>query len=209
MTTIAVVAAGAMGAAVGRRLVQGGCTVLTSLTGRSDATRRRAEAAGMKDATYTEIAQQAGVLLSILPPSEAHSFAEAFLSETASLERTNGMIFADCNAVNPASMKSIADLFLPSPFGVVDASIIGGPPIEGYDPTFYVSAKDVDALTQFESLSRFGLKITPLRGEGSGVGDASALKMSYAVRGSFRETVLCAQRVYNSGHYERDNRVIH
>lgn len=37
---IAVIAAGAMGSAVARRLTNAGCTVLTNLDGRSEATRR-------------------------------------------------------------------------------------------------------------------------------------------------------------------------
>ena len=42
---VAVIAAGAMGAAVGKRLTDHGVTVLTSLAGRSEATAARAAAA--------------------------------------------------------------------------------------------------------------------------------------------------------------------
>jgi putative dehydrogenase len=45
--TVAVVAQGAMGAGVGARLVERGLTVLTSLEGRSEASAKRAKAAGM------------------------------------------------------------------------------------------------------------------------------------------------------------------
>ncbi|KAG2358933.1 6-phosphogluconate dehydrogenase, partial [Suillus spraguei] len=62
----------------------------------------------------------------------------------------------------------------------VDAGIIGGPPKGDYNPTFYASAEDVKLLDEFTALSKYGLKVSPLKGEGVGVGDASALKMSYA-----------------------------
>ena len=57
--TIAIVAAGAMGSAVAARLTAAGCTVLTNLDGRSDATRRRALEAGMIDVPFTDIPRRA------------------------------------------------------------------------------------------------------------------------------------------------------
>ncbi|THV06713.1 6-phosphogluconate dehydrogenase C-terminal domain-like protein [Dendrothele bispora CBS 962.96] len=182
MPTIAVVAAGAMGSAVGHRLTQAGCTVLTNLDGRSEATRRRTEDAGMKDASLSQIASEADYLLSILPPSNAVSFAELFLRESAGVQRTSHsgslpLIFVDCNAVNPVTAKQIAGLFADSAMKVVDAGIIGGPPKGEYNPTFYASAEEEDVLERFGSLAQYGLKISLLKG---GVGDASALKMSYA-----------------------------
>jgi len=72
----------------------------------------------------------------------------------------------------------------------VDGCIIGGPPsapsvTPAYDPTFYASGA-AGAVEGFASVMREGgLKVTTLQ---AGVGDASALKMGYAVRtgsGSF------------------------
>ena len=67
---IAVIAPGAMGAAVARRLAEHGAEVRTLLDGRSAATAKRAEAAGMRAATEAEVAA-AEVVLSIGPPAEA------------------------------------------------------------------------------------------------------------------------------------------
>lgn len=66
---IAVVSAGAIGTAVGTRLVEFGCTVLTNLDGRSDATRKRAQDADMllQDVPLVELASQVQYVLSILP----------------------------------------------------------------------------------------------------------------------------------------------
>lgn len=175
---IAVVAAGAMGAGVGKRLVQNGCVVLTCLAGRSESTKRRAVDAGMTDASYTQILEQADVFLSILPPSDAVALAQT-LAEQSTGRR---ILYVDCNAVNPETVKKIAGLFVSTSIDFVDAGIIGGPPSDGYDPKFYAAADDARLLDEFESLSKYGLKISGLRGEGAGIGDASALKMSYAVR---------------------------
>ena len=53
---VAIIAPGAMGAGVGKRLTDRGATVLTSLAGRSAATVARAKAAGMAAASDEEIA---------------------------------------------------------------------------------------------------------------------------------------------------------
>ncbi|KAI0940645.1 hypothetical protein AcW1_003787 [Taiwanofungus camphoratus] len=192
--TLAIVAAGAMGSAVARRLSTAGCTVLTNLDGRSAATRARAAAAGMRDVPLPELAARARWVLSILPPSEALAFATRFrdahaasASAPASTPQAEGpralrTAFADCNAVNPETVRRIAALFAGSAVRLVDAGIIGGPPHAGYDPVFYASAApgDADVLEGFTGLRQWGLNVSPLRGEGAGVGDASALKMSYA-----------------------------
>ena len=67
---VAVIAPGMMGAAVGKRLVDHGLKVLTSLKGRSAETVERAKAAGMVSASDEEIAAT-DFILSILPPGDA------------------------------------------------------------------------------------------------------------------------------------------
>ncbi|KZT64343.1 6-phosphogluconate dehydrogenase C-terminal domain-like protein [Daedalea quercina L-15889] len=179
--TLAVVAAGAMGAAVARRFTSAGCTVLTNLEGRSKATRERAASAGMLDVPLPELAARSQWVLSILPPSDALAFAVRY-RDVAPAQPTSRVAFADCNAVSPETVKKIAAVFSGSGIGFVDAGIIGGPPKDGYDPVFYASAAPEDSalLDDFAGLSKYGLNVSTLRGEGAGVGDASALKMSYA-----------------------------
>ena len=75
---VAVIAPGAMGGAVGKRLVDNGVTVLTSLNGRSEETRARAKAAGIMAAKDDDIAR-ADFILSILPPGDALSLAQRFV----------------------------------------------------------------------------------------------------------------------------------
>ncbi|KAI0661262.1 6-phosphogluconate dehydrogenase C-terminal domain-like protein [Cubamyces menziesii] len=189
--TFAVIAPGAMGAAVGHRLTKAGCTVLTNLEGRSPATVERARAAGMQDASLGEIAARAQWVLSILPPSAALEFAQSFRDAAAANVSAGNLTFVDCNAVSPETAKKIARVFETDDVNgerserrvrFVDAGIVGGPPTEGYDPAFYASAdpRDEGLLDEFVALGKWGLRIVPLRGEGAGIGDASALKMSYA-----------------------------
>ncbi|TFY71613.1 hypothetical protein EVG20_g1390 [Dentipellis fragilis] len=184
--TIAIIAAGAMGAAVARRFTAAGATVLTNLEGRSESTRRRAHDAGMQDVPFAELARRSSFLLSILPPSEAARLAsrylEAYNSTEASQSDADDPIYVDCNAVSPDTVQRISALFAGSGVRFVDAGIIGGPPREGYDPTFYASADatNTSALDAFDALGAYGMKIATLREDGAGVGDASALKMSYA-----------------------------
>lgn len=176
-------------------------------------TFRRAKDAGMHDLPLPDIANRAQFVLSILPPSDAFSFAQQFhdASPASTPNPNKSVIFADCNAVNPDTVKRIASLFSPSQnIRFVDAGIIGGPPSGDYDPTFYAStsADDTGVLDAFLGLSKYGLKISPLTGEGVGIGDASALKMSYAVSST---TSLIWYRLWNlyPGYHKRHNRPIH
>ncbi|TCD60772.1 hypothetical protein EIP91_009529 [Steccherinum ochraceum] len=202
LPVIAIIAPGAMGAAVAKRLTTAGLTVLTHLEGRSPATRKRALDAGMQDSSLPDIAARARWILSILPPSDAFGFAQKFKSAHSELKEQASakIVFADCNAISPETVKRIAGLFAGTPIGFIDAGIIGGPPHEGYDPVFYTSVdrQDDHLLTEFESLKAYGLNVSAMRGEGAGIGDASALKMSYAgitkgTIGLFTTMILAAQ----------------
>lgn len=179
---LAVIAAGAMGSAVAKRLTSFGCTVYTNLDGRSEATRKRAQDAGMIDLSINELVLKSDWILSILPPKDALSFGERIQEAAAKhgSALSSPRTFVDCNAVNPETVKRIAALFSGTGIRFVDAGIIGGPPKGDRDPTFYASAEDVKILDEFTALSKYGLKVSPLKGDGAGIGDASALKMSYA-----------------------------
>jgi len=71
---VAVIAPGMMGAAVGKRLVDNGLKVLTTLKGRSAETVARAKTAGMLAASDEEIAAT-DFILAILPPGHAVALA--------------------------------------------------------------------------------------------------------------------------------------
>jgi len=169
---VAVIAPGMMGAAVGKRLVDHGLKVLTSLQGRSEETRRRAQAAGMISGSDKEIAA-ADLILSILPPGDAVALAQRF-SQTLAASNSKP-VFVDCNAVSPKTVERIAAVIAPSGAPFVDAGIIGQPPAPGdAGPRFYASGREAQ---RFARLKEFGLDVRVLDGPLSA---ASALKMSYA-----------------------------
>jgi L-threonate 2-dehydrogenase len=170
--TVTVIAPGAMGAAVGNRLVDNGIKVLTSLKGRSSETQARAKSAGMSDASDEEIARS-DFILSILPPGAALALAQHFVPVlTASNAKP---VYVDCNAINPKTVEKVAAAIAPTGCSFADAGIIGQPPKPGdAGPRFYASGP---AAQRFASLREYGLDIRVLNGAMSA---ASALKMSYA-----------------------------
>jgi putative dehydrogenase len=169
---VAVIAPGMMGAAVGRRLVDHGVKVLTSLKGRSAESQERAKAAGMVSVSDEEIAAT-DFILSILPPGEALALAQRFAPAlTASNSKP---AYVDCNAVSPRTVDRIAAAVAPTGAPFVDAGIIGAPPKpDDAGPRFYASGKEAP---RFARLREFGLDVRVLAGSTSA---ASALKMSYA-----------------------------
>lgn len=173
MPTFAVIAMGEMGSAVAARLVERGARVLTSLEGRSAASAARAKAAGVEAASDDRIAAEADILLSILPPARAQALAARFLPHLRGA--ASPALFLDCNAVAPATLLEMAVPFSGAavPFG--DASIIGGPPQPGKTgPRLYMSGPIGAAA---DLLKAHGIDT---RAMSERLGDASAIKMSYA-----------------------------
>jgi L-threonate 2-dehydrogenase len=169
---IAIVSQGFMGAGIAHRLVENGVEVRTSLAGRGAASVARAREAGMRDSPPGALCE-CDFFLSIAPPAAAVSIAGWFAGMIADRERKP--IFVDCNAVNPATMAAIAATVEAVAGKVIDASIIGGPPKAGATgPALYASGPHAARL---QLLRPFGLDIRVL---GNTLGEASALKMSYA-----------------------------
>ena len=171
ISSVAVIAPGAMGSAVAYRLTEHGIHVLTSLRGRGPQTLRRAAAAKMQDADDDAIAR-ADVILSILPPAEALALAERFAVPLSLVQRK--AMFVDCNAVNVETVRRISSIIEPTGASFVDGSIIGHPPDPQGGPTFYFSGSAAKELAAFEGL---GLKVRIMEAP---IGAASALKMAYA-----------------------------
>jgi 3-hydroxyisobutyrate dehydrogenase-like beta-hydroxyacid dehydrogenase len=170
--TVAIIAPGNMGAAVGRRLTENEVTVLTSLAGRSEESVRRAREAGMQPVEERALAE-ADFLLSIVPPGDALKLATRLAPTLAAVNRKP--VYVECNAVSPATMQKIADVIATTGCAFVAAGIIGPPPKPGSTNTkVYASgpaAKDVVRLNEY------GLIVRVLEGP---LTTASALKMSYA-----------------------------
>ena len=170
---IAIVASGAMGSGVAKRLTEHDVKVVTVLNGRSAASRARAADAGMV-AVSPEALVEADLLLSIVPPANALSFAEQTAFALKSARRKP--VFVDCNAVNPATVRHIHAVISATGTDFVDGGIIGFPPVPGTQtgPRLYVSGEHA---AKVSVLNQHGLDVRVLDGP---VGAASALKMAYA-----------------------------
>ena len=170
--TVAIIAPGNMGSAVGRRLTENKVKVLTSLAGRSAASTARAGAAGMTavaDAQLTE----SDFLLSIVPPGDALGLAKRLASVLTAANKKP--VYVECNAVSPRTMLDIADVVGSTGCPFVGAGIIGPPPKPGSTNTKFYAAGPAAGL--FAKLNDFGLIVRVLDGP---LTAASALKMSYA-----------------------------
>lgn len=160
-----------MASGLARRLVEHGVAVLTDVSGRSEASRARARASGMTPVSREDLIR-ADVVMSVLPPS----FALAFATELAPIVKLSPQkpLFVDCNAVNPATLQSIAKVMEPTGAAFVDVGIIGLPPKDGApQPRLYAAGAPAERLIP---LKEYGLDIRVIEGP---LGAASALKMCY------------------------------
>jgi len=169
--TVAVVAQGEMGAAIGQCLGAAGAKVVTSLAGRSEASRARAAAAGLIHLDDPALVAQSDIFLSVLPPSEALPLAQRF--RPVFEEAPKRPIYVDCNAVSPITLLDIATTIDRTGAPFVDGGIIGGPPKSGYSPKLYVSGPHAQSVL---ALRDYGLDVQVL---GREFGEASSLKMCY------------------------------
>src|SRR6185369_2950196 len=125
---VSIIAPGNMGSGVGRRLTENKAAVLASLAGRSAASAARAREAGMRDVEERALAE-AEFLLSIVPPGEALGLAERLAPVLSAAN--NKPIWVECNAVNPDTMRRIAETVAATGCPFVGAAIIGPPPKPG------------------------------------------------------------------------------
>jgi 3-hydroxyisobutyrate dehydrogenase-like beta-hydroxyacid dehydrogenase len=170
--TVAIIAPGNMGSAVGRRLTENKVKVLTWLAGRSAASAARAGAAGMTavaDAQLTE----SDFLLSIVPPGDALALAQRLAGVLGAANKKP--VYVDCNALSPQTVERIAAVIAATGCPFAGAGIIGPPPKPGTANTKFYAAGP--AAPDFARLNDYGLIVRVLAGP---LTAASALKMSYA-----------------------------
>lgn len=182
--TVAVVGTGDMGSAVGGALARAGYRVVTAGAGRSELSRRLATEAGIKDVgTLEAVVAQAQLVLSIVPPAAATTFA----AEVVGAMRAAGTrpAFADCNAVAPATVLAIARALEATGAPFVDVGIVGRGPGAGRERTrFYVSGS---ARNEVLALSSAEIELVDLGGD---IGKASAMKMAYAALNKGTDALL-------------------
>ena len=179
--TIGILMPGDMGHGCARIFRDHGFRVVTCLEGRSARTRNLAANAQIEDlASLNEVAREADLVMSILPPESALEQAQRFGAAMKAADARP--VYADCNAIAPDTVRRIGAVIEAAGAKFIDAGIIGRNPVrENGGTRFYVSGPDVSAI---EALDGRGIVV---RGLGDEIGRASALKMIYAsaTKGTF------------------------
>jgi 3-hydroxyisobutyrate dehydrogenase-like beta-hydroxyacid dehydrogenase len=175
-----------MGGAVGAALRTGGTRVLWAAEGRSPATRKRAEAAGLEDArTVSALVAASQILLSVCPPESAIDVARDVMTKKFA------GVYVDANAVAPATAREIAAIVEQGGATYVDGGIVGPPPKARGTTRLYLSGVQADRVAGLFAAG--ALEAIVVDGK---VGAASALKMAYASWTKGSQALLMAVRAF-------------
>ena len=168
-----------MGAAIAYLLTSHNYTVISNISGRSQATHDRASAAGVQLVmSDVELCQRADYILSIVPPIDALSTAQRVVAASAGARK----IYIDLNAVAPSTARTISQSFEGTSIISVDGGILGSPPSQSSDgqwakPRLVVSGPyDISTDPQGALLA----SLLNLRHIAPTIGPASGLKMCFA-----------------------------
>jgi 3-hydroxyisobutyrate dehydrogenase-like beta-hydroxyacid dehydrogenase len=168
IATVGLLHPGAMGAAVGRVLTQGGRAVLWASEGRSAETAARAREADLQDAgTVADLAARSDLVLAICPPHGALDTARAIGPFTG--------LYVDANAVSPGTAREVARLICESGGRYVDGGIIGPPPDRPGRSRLYLSGPDAAQIAGLFAGTALDSRV--IAGPSTA---ASAVKMAYA-----------------------------
>jgi len=171
MTVVGLLNPGAMGASIGAAALTNVDEVLWTSEGRSDATRIRAEKAGLTDASsFAGLVNDSELILSVCPPASALSLANQVFSH--GFKGT----YVDCNAIAPEQTRAIAELASHKGARLVDGGIIGGPAWRATAGTrLWLSGPDISEVAALFERSPLLIGVA-----GCDIGAASALKMCFA-----------------------------
>ncbi|HEY7217475.1 MAG TPA: DUF1932 domain-containing protein [Candidatus Binatia bacterium] len=184
--TIALLHPGNMGATIGAAAATSGAQVLWASNGRSEASRKRAGSAGLKDAINVDDAvRQSQVVLSVCPPHAAVDLAK----EVAAMNFRG--IYVDANAVSRATAEEIGAIMTQSSASFVDGGIIGSPVKQAGTTRLYLSGERAEDIAQL-----FAASMLDARTIGNKPGAASALKMAYAAWTKCTDVLVLAIRAF-------------
>jgi 3-hydroxyisobutyrate dehydrogenase-like beta-hydroxyacid dehydrogenase len=160
-----------MGASVAGALVAQGRKVLWASEGRSQASYRRAQAAGLTDAGNLEqLVKAADIVVSICPPDQAAGVARVVAAAGF------GGVYVDANAIAPATAEGILAIVQGGGARFVDGDLIGGPARPGGSTRLYLSGPEAGRVAAL-LVGSDRLEAVVLGGETTA---ASKLKMCYA-----------------------------
>jgi 3-hydroxyisobutyrate dehydrogenase-like beta-hydroxyacid dehydrogenase len=188
MPRLAILHPGEMGAAIGATVVDAGTEVVWRPSGRSEATRRRAEDAGLVPA---DDLAGCGVVVAVCPPGAAVEVART----VAGFPGT----YLDANAVSPQTAAEVAAVVEEGGAAYVDGGIIGPPPRQPGTTRLYLSGDHAGDVARLFLDTR----IEPVVIE-AGRFAASATKMTYAAWTKIGAALLLAT-VHTAEHLDVDD----
>lgn len=179
--TIAILMPGDMGHGCAVAFRENGFRVVTNLSGRSERTKGLAAKAEIEDlGSFEEVARQADIVLSILPPESALQQAQVFADAMIAAGATPP--YVDCNAIAPSTTVKVGAEIARAGALYIDGGIIGSNPVnENGGTRLYVSGPDTASVRELDG------KGMVVRDIGDEIGRASGLKMVYAsaTKGTF------------------------
>ena len=171
-TTIGILYAGEMGAALGRLLAGAGYHVVTTVAGRSRRTVGLAAEAGLEVLDdLEEVVAASQVVLSLVPPGGALSIARQC---AACAHAKADTLYIDANSIAPATARAVAATVERRGTRFVDAAIHGQARRLPEHGVIYLSGADAQSAAElFDG-------VVTTRGLGDEPGRASAMKMFMA-----------------------------
>jgi len=195
-SSIGVLYAGEMGAALMALARSHGLAVYTTAACRSNSTARRCEQAardGVNVLSSTrDVVQQSDVVFSLVPPAAAQSVVEEYL--TVADEAPPGALFVDANSIGPELSRALGARLRSAGREYVDAAINGLAGNLTTTATLFLSGPRAG---EVEKLLGGAMRVRVL---GDQIGQASAIKIllsafAKGVCALFTETALVAQKL--------------
>ena len=161
---------GEMGTALAASAMNSGLNVYWCQEGRSDASRARANNLGLKTVdTLAELCHSCEILVSVCPPHAAAAQADAVIA--CGFQG----LYADVNAVSPATVRQIGMRMAEAGIHFVDGGIIGLPPTQPGTTWLYLSGTEAALVAACFAGGPLETSIL-----GDDIGQASGLKMCFA-----------------------------
>lgn len=184
--TVALLHPGNMGVTIGVAAATSGARVVWASDQRGDATRRRAQQAGLTDVkSLNNALGESEVVLSVCPPHAAIEVAEQ-----AAAQKFTG-VYVDANAVSRATAERIGEIVTSGGASFVDGGIIGSPVKQAGTTRLYLSGARAREVAEL-----FAKSMLDARAIGPEPGAASALKVAYASWTKGTDALLLAIRAY-------------
>ncbi|KAI7339953.1 6-phosphogluconate dehydrogenase C-terminal domain-like protein [Hortaea werneckii] len=135
-----------------------------------------------------ELCNTADYILSIVPPRDAFATVKRVVTATESARyqpRTNPLCYLDLNAISPRSSREIDEILKTSrsPVRFIDGGIIGAPPRQNDDGSWYRPSIPLSGPEDLASVSSSGSNLAAVLNTshvGPKIGSATGLKMCFA-----------------------------